>query len=522
MNVADQIRRAVVRFGNRTAAISGSETRSYLEIDDRSNRLANALTAAGLAKGARVATLLENSIRCVEADFGLAKAGLVRVSLNPMSNSRDVIYMLEDSGAEAFIFDEKYSAVISEVMKAVTRPVRWIMVQAKEGSGAALALPQPDRYEDMLAAANAAPHVCPCDGEDLYCLFYTSGTTGRPKGVMLSHRAILQVGFNLVMEVGPHAPGEKVLLMQPMSHGAGFFVLPWFIKGGISVIMPQFDAEEALRLARDLEIETIKLIPTMMQRILNGSSEITGQDLPMLRQIIYGASPMPIEVLRNGINRFGPVFIQIYGQSEAPVTISILPIEDHELDGKGAARLASAGAAWPTVQLRIVDANNVEVPAGTPGEVLVRAPQMMSGYWKRPDLTEAALVDGWLHTKDLGRMDEKGFLYLLGRLDEMIISGGYNIAPREVEDVLYQHPAVREAAVVGEADAEWGAAVVAYVVLNAAVEEAEIRDFVKTEIGFKRPKRVYRVAELPKNSNGKIQKSALKPELALPWEGAVQ
>lgn len=522
MNVADQIRRAVVRFGDRTAAISGSETRSFLEIEDRSNRLANALTGVGLAKGARVITLLENSIRCIEADFGLAKAGLVRVSLNPMSNSRDVLYMLDDSGAEAFIYDEKYSAIVAEVMNAVTRPVRWIMVQTSGGVAPSPTRSQAHCYEEMLAAAEAAPLVCPCDDEDLYCLFYTSGTTGRPKGVMLSHRAILQVCFNLVMEVGPRSPGEKVLLMQPMSHGAGFFVLPWFIKGGVSVIMPQFDAEEALRLARDLEIETIKLIPTMMQRILNGSSEISGKDLPSLRQIIYGASPMPIEVLRQGINRFGQVFIQIYGQSEAPVTISILPIEDHEIFGKGAARLASAGAAWPTVQLRIVDADKKEVAAGTPGEVLVRAPQMMSGYWNRTELTEAALVDGWLHTKDLGRMDDKGFLYLLGRLDEMIISGGYNIAPREVEDVLYQHPAIREAAVVGEADAEWGAAVVAYVVLKDAVAETEIRNFVKTEIGFKRPKRVYRVAELPKNSNGKIQKSALKPELALPWEGAVQ
>ena len=520
MNVADQIRRAARRFADMPAAISGSERRSFREIEDRSNRIANALLQKGLTKGARVMTLLQNSIRCIEIDFALAKAGLIRVSMNPMSRVREIIHVMADSEAEVLIYDATFTDLVIEALEQLGQRMTCIAV----GDGEAAAANEdgfrelPTSYEELIAGAEPTPPECPCRSEDLYCLFYTSGTTGRPKGVMLSHRSMLQVAFNLIMEVGPQRPGEKILLMQPMSHGAGFFVLPWFMKGGVSVIMPRFDPIEALEIARNLEIETVKLVPTMMQRILNCDSSISRCDLPRLRQIIYGASPMPIEVLRAGIERFGPTYTQIYGQSEAPVTISILSSSDHHTNGDGVSRLASAGAPWPTVQVRIVDDQGCDVPAGTAGEILVSAPQVMSGYWKLPELTEATLKDGWLHTRDLGRLDDEGFLYLLGRLDEMIISGGQNIAPREVEDVLYQHPAVREAAVLGEPDPEWGSAVVAYVVLDREITEAELFHFAKAEIGFKGPKRVYRVMELPKNANGKIQKSALMPSIALPWK----
>lgn len=249
---------------------------------------------------------------------------------------------------------------------------------------------------------------------------------------------------------------------------------------------------------------------TMLQRILKlDAADIPA--MPKLRYFVYGASPMPAEVMRKAIARFGMRFVQIYGQSEAPVTLSILRKEDHDPDGADAGRLASAGMPFETVEMRIVDAAGKAVGAGEPGEVVLRAPQLMQGYWNRPEQTRDAVRDGWLHTKDLGRFDEHGYLYLLGRMDEMIISGGYNVAPREIEEALYLHPAIHECAVVGEPDEEWGSAVVAYVALRDAVGESEIADFARSRLGFKRPKRIYRVMELPKNPNGKIQKSALKP-----------
>ena len=415
------------------------------------------------------------------------------------------------------IFDSGYGPMVSSFAERDSNVEFWVRIDRDADAPPAQSFMRD--YENLLASASAAKVEADIGPEDLYCLFYTSGTTGRPKGVMLSHRAILHVSYNLLLDTGPLKSGEKVLLMQPMSHGAGFFVLPWFIRGGCSVIMRVFDPAEVLRLTRELSIETVKLIPTMLQRILRLPNTFP-VDLPNLRQIIYGASAMPTEALRDAIAKFGPKLVQIYGQSEAPVTMTVLPREDHDPECSYPERLASAGRPWTTVDMKIVDDAGREVPTGEAGEVVLRAPQIMSGYWKREALTKETIRDGWLHTKDMGRADEHGYIYLLGRKDEMIISGGYNIAPREIEEMIYLHPAVQEAAVVGESDPEWGQAVVAYVVFRDATSEHQLIEFLKPKLGYKRPKRVYRLAELPKNSNGKIQKTALKPALAQPITGS--
>lgn len=507
MIVADQIARAVTRFPDAIAVVCGDERYSFRGLERRTTQLANALTALGLVRGDRVACLLRNSIRCVEVDFALAKTGLVRVSLNPKCTAKELRYILTDSGARALIADSVFDLLM--VGAADVLPACLIRIGGRTEDA-----PKTLQYEELVNNASAAPIELRFDAEELYCLFYTSGTTGRPKGVMLSHRAILQIAFNLLMDVGPKELGEKILLMQPMSHGAGFFVLPWFMRGGTLIIMREFDPIEVLRLMRDEAIETVKLIPTMIQRLLRieGTSP---EDFPRLKQMIYGASPMPTPALREALVKFGPKLIQIYGQSEAAVTITTLPIVDHDPEGAHAHRLASAGIPFSTVVIGIVDDEDRELPAGEAGEVVVRAPHVMSGYWNLPDLSAKTVRGGWLHTSDYGRIDEDGYLYLLGRKDEMIISGGYNIAPFEVEEALYLHPAVQEAAVVGEPDLEWGSVVVAYVALRTPVPSREIVDFLQPHLGFKRPKRVHILAELPKNSNGKIQKSALRPELAL-------
>lgn len=508
MIVPDQIRRGARLYPDRTAAICGSEQRTFREIDERTNRLANALTARGLKPGDRVATWLGNSIRCIETDFALAKAGLVRASLNPRLTAAEAEYILGDSDARALIYDPGYEPMLA----AFGQQPEQLETRLCVGSAQ---LPGVEDYEALLDGASAAEPAAGFGPEHLYSLFYTSGTTGRPKGVMLSHRAVLHVAYNLKLETGPVHIGEKILLMQAMSHGAGFFVLPYWFTGGTSVVMPDFDADEVLRLAALHEVETIKLVPTMLQRILRLPGVTTAR-LPKLQQIIYGASPMPTETLNHAIEVFGDGrLVQIFGQSEAPVTITVLHGDQHRAGAPHPERLASAGRPWATVEIRIGDEAGRDVPPGQIGEVLVRAPQVMSGYWKRPDLSAAAVRDGWLHTKDMGRMDDHGYVYLLGRNDEMIISGGYNIAPREIEEELHRHPAVLDAAVVGEADPEWGQTVVAYVVLrDRSVTEQQLIDATKPALGFKRPKRIYFLSDLPKNSTGKIQKTALRPELA--------
>ena len=519
MNVADQLHRAALLYADREAVRCGDEVLTFAELEERSNRLANALLAHGLAQGDRVATWLENSIRCIELDYALAKAGLVRVSLNPRLTPREAQYIVADSDARCMVWGSSFD----EAMATVLAEAPLVELRLRDPEGVAQTSPCVDFEQFLLSGASNAPDR-KIDGEDLYCLFYTSGTTGRPKGVMLSHRAMLHVSWNLLMEIGPLEIGEKILLMQPLSHGAGFFVLPQAMKGGCSIIMRQFDPAEVIRLAAVHQIEVIKLIPTMLQRILR----VPGLDqmkLPHLRALVYGASPMPAEPLRQAIEIFGPGrLVQIYGQSECPVTLSVLHGNEHRLDQPHPQRLLSAGRPWATVQMRVVDDDMKDVSPGVIGEVALRGPHLMTGYWKRPDLTEQAMQDGWLRTKDMGRIDEHGYVYLLGRKDEMIISGGFNIAPREVEDVIYRFDGVLEAAVCGEADEEWGQAVVAYVALRPGLtgSAGPMVDFLRAELGFKRPKRIYLVTELPKNAAGKIQKSALKPPLAIETIGAAK
>lgn len=505
MIAADILHPAARLHGHRPMAICGDEVRTYADMEERTNRLANALLASGLKVGDRVGTWLENSIRCIELDFALAKAGLVRVSLNPRLTGREAEFILQDADAKAFFHDASFDEPVGALRPNV--PTLQTIVRVDEGR---------KDYEAFLANGEAREPGIRFDPEHLYCLFYTSGTTGRPKGVMLSHRAILHVSYNLTMECGPLFTGEKILLMQPMSHGAGFFVFPYVFKGGCCVIMPQFDPAEVLRLAQKHAIETIKLIPTMLQRILRVPG-VEKMKLPAMRAMIYGASPMPHEPLKQAIELFGPEkLVQIYGQSECPVTLTILTADEHRLDNPHPERLTSAGRPWTGVEVRIEDEEGKILPAGQIGEVVLRGPHMMSGYWKRPELSAETVKDGWLHTKDMGMKDAAGMVYLLGRKDEMIISGGYNIAPREIEDVLYQHAAVAEAAVVGEADPEWGQAVVAYLALkDDKADLAEILQFAKAPLGFKRPKRIYVLKELPKNAAGKIQKKGLKPEMAV-------
>jgi long-chain acyl-CoA synthetase len=506
--VRDHFARAASLFSERIAIICDGEQRSYQELNERSNRLANALLAFGLVRGDRVAVLLENSIAALEIDCACTKIGLVRVSLNPRTTKRDAEFIIKDAQARILFFGWNFATLVSDLTD-MHEGMRHVGIAV---SGSPTGEFHADDYEGLIAGGGRNAPDTALDDEDLHSLLYTSGTSGRPKGVMLSNRAIVQVAYNVLIELPPLTINERILLLQPLSHGAAFYVLPYFMRGCTVVLTRRFDPEDTLHLIRELGIGVVKLVPTMLHRLLS-SSGVSRLELPQLHRLIYGGSAIPGEVLRQAIEVFGTRLVQHYGQSEAPSTLTLLPQAEHVVGNIETGLLNSAGRAWPTVDIRIVGKDGQTLPKGDVGEVAVRAPHLMSGYWQNPDLSAKVIRDGWLFTNDLGHLDDRGFLYLAGRMDEMIISGGFNIAPRDVEEVLYRHPAVHEVAVVGQLDVRWGHVVVAYVALKPDATAVNILEFSKPLLGFKNPKRLYIVNELPKNLNGKIERKSLNPAL---------
>jgi acyl-CoA synthetase (AMP-forming)/AMP-acid ligase II len=350
-------------------------------------------------------------------------------------------------------------------------------------------------------------------------LFYTSGTTGRPKGAMLTHRNLLLMTLNVCTDIYPFGHDDIGLHAAPLTHGSGLYSLPMIAKGGTNVILdaPRFEPEAVFASIEKHKITVLPFMaPTMVKRLIDSETH-TKYDLKSMRCIIYGGAPMYVEDLVAGLKAFGPVFAQIYGLGECPMTITGLSREEHDLNRPEL--LASAGKARLGVQVLIQDTDGNEVPRGSIGEIAVRSDIVMKGYWRNSEATNDTIVNGWMRTGDVGYMDEQGYLYILDRTKDMIISGGNNIYPREVEEVLLRHPAVQEACVFSVPDREWGEAVKAVVVLrpgNTAAEE-ELIDFCRNHLAsYKKPRSIDFVAELPKNAYGKVLKRELRAKY---WEG---
>jgi fatty-acyl-CoA synthase len=497
VDIAYLLRRAAREFPRSPAVDDGVRTLDLAALMARAERLANALDEFEVPEGACVGILCENRSEYIEADAAIALGRRVRVALNARLHLDDHRYMAADSGMQVLF----HSAAHAASATALREELGLATISFDAGDDGS------PWYEDLIERSDPLARVRGSDEEAASWITYTSGTTGKPKGVVLSHRAIREVAFNLLAELGPPTEGEQIVLTQALSHGAGYFTLPYLLNGAGVYVLRHFDAEEVWKVSTRDNVRTLKIVPAMLPALMDENGSHWG-----FRTVVYGASPIPQPVLERALDRFGPSLVQIYGQSEAPVTLTCLHKQDHLVEE---ARL-SAGRPWRSVQVEVRDENGGVVAPGTTGELFVRGRHMMTAYHRKPEATRAAFVDGWIRTQDMAREDEAGFIHLQGRKDDMINSGGYNIAPREVEDVLAHHGAVQEAVVLGMPDERWGSAVTAVVQTRpqAQLTGEQLIEFARPRLGIRTPKRVVFLDDIPRTPYGKIDRVALRTQLS--------
>ena len=487
MNLFALLDQAASRHADRGAVFVGTrQLHTWAQLRDRALALATTLRAAH-EPGSRIAVASENRPEIVELMFATWAAECVIVPINYKLHALEMKQILDDSGAATVFASPKIAAGLTDVAVEVLDSAE---------------------YTARLAAEPSAPPR-DTDPDALAWLFYTSGTTGRSKGAMLSHRNLMAMTVSHLADFDDACADSSLVHGAPMSHGSGLYIAPYVLRAARQVIPESaaFEPDEFLDLCEQHPGCSSFLAPTMVQRLV-----ATGRPRPAnLRTVVYGGGPMYVDSLKKAMAAFGPIFVQLYGQGEAPMTITGLRRADHvDTDD---ATLGSVGYARSGVDVAVVDADGAPAAVDEIGEIVCRGDVVMSGYWRNPDATAATLRKGWLRTGDMGSFDERGYLTLRDRSKDVVISGGSNIYPREVEEVLITHPAVTEACVVGAPDEEWGEVVVAFIVGTADAAELDAH-LLERIARFKRPKRYHHVDELPKNSYGKVLKRALREQLA--------
>ena len=455
----------------------------------------------GLAKGDRVAFAMTNCVEAIEVMYAIWHAGLCAVPMNAKLHAREFAFILENSGARLCFVTPDLAATIVEA--------------AREAPALREIVDTTTRPYTFMAVGDPAP-MADCEPIDAAWLFYTSGTTGRPKGAILTHRNLLAMTLNYFADVDRPPAGSSMVHAAPISHGSGLWNFPMMARGVVQVFPESghYDVPETIALMNRWPDCSIFLAPTMVKRLIEHPA--VGDLKPgALRLITYGGAPMYVSDLKRAMETLGDVLCQLYGQGESPMTITHLSRQIHAMRDhpRYEERLASAGLPDTCVEVRVVDDEGRSVRVGDVGEIIVKGDSVMAGYWNNPEATAKSLRDGWLWTGDIGTFDADGFLTLKDRSKDMIISGGTNIYPREIEDVLNLHPAVAECSVVGRPHPEWGEEVVAFIVTRpgATLEPAELDRLCLDNIArFKRPKDYKFVESLPKNNYGKILKTELR------------
>ena len=504
---------------DRPAIIFEGKKFTFSELSERVNRLANALVDLGIEKGERVAILQVNCNQYVEVYYAVARIGAIFVPLNFRAKRDELVYMLNNSEASTLFVGERYVELVNSIRPDLPLVKHYISIEGKQEGML--------DYDELLASASDEEVFTDIADEDITMLMYTAGTTGLPKGVPLSHNSF---GLYVLENVNPADPEieETNLLTMPLYHVAGAQAMLAATYGGRSLaMMRQFEVDEWLETVQREKANRAMLVPTMLKRVID-HPDLDKYDLSSLKVITYGAAPMPFEVIKKAIGLFpGVNFINAFGQTETASTITTLGPDDHIIEGteeekeKKLRRLSSSiGRPMSDVEMKIIDDTGNDLPLGEVGEIVARGPRVMSGYWKDAEKTAKAITaDGWLHTGDMGYTDEEGYFYLAARADDLIIRGGENISPEEVENVLYSHPAVEEAAVIGIPSPEWGhepRAIVVFKEGKTATAE-ELIEFCRERLAsFKRPRSIIFTDELPRTSTGKVLKRVLREEYGAP------
>ena len=514
MNTTDFLSIATSICPDRVAIVFEGKRYTFSQLNERVSRLASALLNLGIKKGDRVAMLQVNCNQCVEAYFATAKLGAIYLPLNFRARGNELTYMLNTSETNTLLIGERYIDLVNSISSSLASVRHFISIENRHDGKL--------YYENIIASSPADEIVTEINDDDTTILMYTAGTTGQPKGVMLSHNSFSIYVMENVTPADPELE-ERNILTVPLYHVAGIQAMMAAIYGGRTLVMErQFEAKEWMELVEKEKVNRAMMVPTMLKQLMD-HPDFARHDLSSLKVITYGAAPMPLEVIKKAVEVFpGVSFINAFGQTETASTITTLGPEDHVISGteeereKKLKRLSSIGKPMSDIEMKIVDEAGNELPPGGVGEIVARGPRVMTGYWRDKEKTEKTIdKDGWVHTGDMGYVDEDGYFYLAGRTTDMIIRGGENISPEEVENVLYSHPKIDEVAVIGIPDEAWGEQPRAIVVLKQGetATPEEIIEYCRDKLAsFKRPRSVIFVSEIPRNPMGKVLKRVLRQQ----------
>ena len=516
MNTTEFLGIASAICPEKEAIVFESKRYTFAQLADRTNRLGNALIGLGLKKGERIASLMVNCNHCIETYFSVAKMGGVYVPLNFRAKGNELTYMLNTAEASAVVVGERYLELVESIKPNLTTVKHFISVD-KAHQGMLF-------YNDMLKSGSPDDIFTEIGDDDLTILMYTAGTTGFPKGVMLTHKSF---SIYVLDNVTPPDTDtiEKNILTVPLYHVAGIQAMMAAIYGGRTLVIErQFDPAEWMDLVQKEKVGRAMMVPTMLKQLID-NPDFKKHDLSSLKVITYGAAPMPLEVIKKAIGLMPKVsFINAFGQTETASTITSLSPEDHVITGateeereRKLKRLSSIGKPMADIEMKVIDESGKEVPTGQIGEIVARGPRVMTGYWKDEEKTKKTIdKDGWVHTGDMGYKDEAGYYFLAGRATDLIIRGGENISPEEVENIIFAHPKIDDVAVIGVPDDEWGEVPKAICVLKKGCEDCtpeEIMEHCRQNLAsYKRPRSVIFIKELPRVSMGKVQKKVLREQ----------